>query len=193
MLVMSGLRWHLFENPVYIYVGLGIVETALGAAWYSRRSRRAALALLPAPVLALAVALTAAWVQTDQEKIAAAMKATAAGLEQRDLSAAEVYVDRECLSPGRGERLIDKRELIQIARRAIDQYSVRGIHVYGVETEVAGANATTHLQTRITFGGGFGGRGFRMGWRLQWARRAAGWRIVRVEVTDPEFVRGFNF
>lgn len=63
----------------------------------------------------------------------------------------------------------------------------------GVDTMVAGANATTRLETRITLGGGLAGQVVHMGWRLQWARRAAGWRIVRVEVTRPTFARGLNF
>lgn len=191
---MAGMSHHLFEDPLYIYILLGIAEIALAWTWYVRRTRQWLLALLPAPVLAAAVALTAHLVVTDAEKIASALEEIAAGVEQGDLAPAELYVDVDCRSPGRGGRIVDKAELLGRARREMDRWKISAARPGSVRTEVAGANATTTLGTRITFSGGqLGGQVFDIGWRLQWARRPAGWRIVRVEITRPEFLRNLRF
>ncbi len=190
---MADLSRHLFEGPVYAYVVLGIVEVVLAWMWYSRRTARFALALLPAPVLALAVGLTAHFVRTDREKIASALEVIAAAIEAGDVGSAGAFLDEDCRSPYRGGRLIDKEGLLAIARHALARWPVRDIRLGSLQTEVAGPNATTALETRITFGGQLGGQTFAMGWRLQWARRGEAWRIVRVEVTHPAFARDLNF
>jgi ketosteroid isomerase-like protein len=187
---MESLSRHLLESPVYVYAAGALAETLLLARWYLRRTRGRLAALAPVPVLVLGVALIDHFIQTDRERIAASLKAIAAALERHDVSAAAEYLDPACRAPASGERFLDREELIARARRAIATYGVRAVSVRDVQTEVSGAIGTTRLTSRVTFGGGtLTGQSLSIAWVLQWARRPAGWRIVRVEVTDPPFLR----
>ena len=205
---MDAIRRHLFESPLYVYITLSVAEAALAAMWHSRRQRKWAWALLPAPVLAGAVFLTAALVETDREKIAAALGAVGAAVERNDLPAAAQYIDANCRSPGPGEAFIDKAELMTIARQALDRWQVTDVRLRHIDTKVAGANATMQVDSRVAFrSGSYGDQSINIGWRLQWAKRRRspdsdasrigasppGWRIVRIEITYPEFLRGLTF
>jgi len=58
-----------FENPLYVYIALGLVEVVLLGIWFERRAPGAARAMIVPPVLAGVVALMAHWVVTDREQI----------------------------------------------------------------------------------------------------------------------------
>jgi len=190
---MDTVRRYVFESPLNVIIALAIVEVAVVWAWRSRRTRRRAWALLPAPALALALGLTAALVRTDREQIASALKAIAAATESGDIDSAAIYVDPDCRSPGPGRTLISKAVLLEIGRRALDRWQVSDVRVSGVKTNLAGPNATTELRTRVRFRSQGVQQWIFIGWRVQWAKRPAGWRVMRVEVTYPEFMQNLQF
>ncbi len=191
---MDAIRSHLFENPLYLYITLAVVELAAAGVWYSRRDRKSALALLPAPVLAVAIGLTAWLVRTDREEIAAVIQAVGAAVERRDLAAVGEHVDANCRSPGSGRTVIGKDELMAIARAALARWTVTEIRLRNIETELAGANATTLIDSRVfARSDRFGQQVRDIGWQLQWARRPAGWKITRLAVTYPEFLKNLSF
>jgi hypothetical protein len=176
---MDSLKALLFENPLKLYLLLAVAEVVVAAFWYSRRTRRWGLGMLVPVLLAVVVALTAHLVMTDREQIAAALKAIAASAEAGDLSAAAGYLDADCVGAGyRGSRL-EREELILLGQQALRKYPVQTVRLSNVETKIAGANATTTLNTHVTFRSG---ERYRLDWKVQWAKRPAGWRIVAVEL-----------
>jgi hypothetical protein len=176
---MEWLRRALFESPLKLYLLLAVAEMAIAACWYSRRSRRWALALLGPPVLGGIVALTAHLVVTDRERIVAALKDIAASAEAGDLTAAAGDLDPTCVGVDRSGDAIPAPALIALGQRALRTYPVQRVRLRNMVTDIAGANATTRLSTEVTFRTG---ERFRLNWKVQWAKRPAGWRITAVDL-----------
>jgi hypothetical protein len=172
----------LFENPLPVYLLMGAATLVAGLMYRARRTRPWLTLLVACPLVAAAVGLTAHLVKTDRERIAEAMQALAAGVLAHDRRPVELYIDPACHTPtAGGDAVLDKPRLLALAEQAW-QAQVDKIGVGSVETIVAGDNATTVVSTEV---GSRRGDAITLKWRLQWARRPAGWRIVQVELLGP--------
>ena len=187
---MEWLKGLLFEDPLKLYLVLGVVEVALVAFWYSRRTAGWALSLLGPVAVGGAVAVTAALVVTDRERITSALEAIAAAAEARDLLSAAGHLDPGCEGVRPGGRPLTREELIVVGQAALARHPIARIRAGDVDTQIAGANATTTLRTRVTF---TTGEQFTLRWKVQWARRPAGWRIVAVELLAPRMLSDYTF
>ncbi len=192
---METLKRLLFETPPAVYVILVVAEAAVAAIWHGRRTRRWAMALLVAPVLAAMVGLTAYLVETDMEQINSAMVEIARSVEAGDLNAADVYLDPSCHAPVPGGKSLDKDELIQIGRMALSRRPVKQLRTIGPETRITENKALTKVKVRIILESG---EFVDTAWCLEWAKRKsgpgeAGWRIVRVEPLYPPELTSWSF
>jgi hypothetical protein len=184
------MKYLLFENPLYVMLLLAVVEAALVAAWVVRRERPLLLYVLAGPpALALAAGLLAALVQTDREKIHQAMREIGAGLEANSLEPAEDYLDANFAAPLAGGTSLTRQQILAAGRTALDTHRLTSIKLDKVQTQTAGANGTTSVVTRVETAEGV----IYITWRIQWARREAGWRIIRLELVKPDFLREFKF
>ncbi len=192
---METLKRLLFETPLAFYVILVMAEAAVAAIWHGRRTRRWTRALFVAPVLAVAVGLTAYLVETDMEQINSAMTDIARSVESGDLNSADVYLDPSCHAPVPGGKPLDKDELIRIGRMAVSRRPVKRLITVGPRTDITGDKATTQVKTRIILQSD---EYVDAEWRLEWARRETGpngacWRIVRVEPLYPPELTSWSF
>ena len=183
------MKYLLLENPIYVILVLAVVEAALVAAWVIRRERPLLYALAAPPALALAAGLLAALVQTDREQIHQAMQDIAAGLEANSLERAENYLDANFAAPLPGGMSLARQQILAIGRTALDTHRLTSIKLDKVQTQTAGANGTTSVVTRVESAEGV----IYITWRIQWAKREAGWRIIRLELVKPDFLREFKF
>ncbi len=176
------------ENPLKLYLLLGLIEVILAACWYARRNPRLLYALIAPPVLAVTIGIVAHCVVTDREQIAQAMGEIGEGVCHNCLAPASRYLDPSYNVPlplPIGGTL-NRDQLLGLANVAIQNHHVSDISFGQVETKIAGHNATTLLETRVSINEG----SFYISWKLQWAKRPDGWRIVRLEITKPEYLAG---
>lgn len=181
---MADMEELFFENPLKVYFFLAFVEIILGAAWYMRRTPKLAMSLAIAPVLALAVGLVAHFVVTDREQIQQAMEEIGAGVSNGCLAPASKYIDANYSVPLSGGATLKREQLIALAQDAMDTYKISDVHLHDVQTLIEGKMATTKVNSRVTLGLGL----IDVGWKLHWAKHNDGWRIVRVEITGPEYL-----
>jgi len=66
---MNTVSFLLFENPITLWVVLGVIEIAALAVWQRTRSRRAVKVLVAMPAIAVAVGILSAAVATDYESV----------------------------------------------------------------------------------------------------------------------------
>ncbi len=187
---METLKRLIFETPLAIYIILVVAEAAVAAIWHGRRTRKLALALLVAPVLGLAVGLTSYLVETDLEQINSAMSDIARSVESGDLDAAVEHLDEPCLAPLSGGGKISKDEIILAGRTALRRRPVERLQTVGPVTTITGDKAITEVKVRIVLESN---ECVDTAWRLEWARREAGWRIVRVEIVSPPELADWSF
>jgi hypothetical protein len=193
---METLQRVLFEDPWWALIVLAAMETVLAAAWYRRRTGRLAWALAVPPLAGLAVWLTAQLVTTDREQIAMALRAVADGAVAGDAGTVGEYLDGTVRSPAPAGATYGRNDLIARARQALRLWPVRSVSLSSIETQVAGTGAATALSTRIVFAdqaGLLAGQALEVTWRLQWTKRAEGWRIVYVEPVQPEALARWQF
>ncbi len=182
---MESLKHLLFEDPVPVCVAMAAAEAVVWWLWRSRRTRRWALRLLVPPAVAGAVILAARLVETDREEITRALHEIAASAQAGHLDAARRYLDPACRMPLAGGGVVGPAEMIDLGRRALKRHRVARVTVSAVEITLAGGRATATLTTQVMLPeAGL----YALRWQVQWARRPAGWRIVRVEPARPELV-----
>ena len=178
---MESLKVTLFEDPVRAYVVLAVAEAMLLLAWRATRTRRSLLCLLIPPVLAAGAFALAALVVTDRERIEAALGEIAAAVEAGDVGAVAGHVDEE-YSGYCGSR----EALLEMARRTHGAMGLRKVRILDSRIDVEGAGARMSVQTAVTYdGGAFGPGGLGITWRVRWARRADGWKVVHA--AEPSF------
>ncbi|MHC4717184.1 MAG: hypothetical protein ACYS5V_09460, partial [Planctomycetota bacterium] len=74
---MERIGW-LFEHPLWLYVVCAVAEGVIAFGWLLSRSRRWKRAAIAPAAIALLVAVLGIVVETDREKITAALKDIAA-------------------------------------------------------------------------------------------------------------------
>ena len=173
---MEFIRATLFESPLLIYMGLALAAMVTLAIWHQTRAPRARTMLGVWVALAGAVALTAALVQTDRERVLASWGGIEAAVAESDVEGVMAGI-----SDGFSTEGIDKaafRKLVTAGRRLMggSGVSFRGFTVEGIEKGRAEATVTAVFwptqsvtQWQLTFVGDADGR----------------WRIRSVDCTDP--------
>ncbi len=179
----------LFETPLAVYIVLAAAEGAVFAIWTGRRTQRWKRALLVTPVLAGAIGLMSWLVETDREQITSALKILARSIEADGLNEAVEYFDPECQALPRGRKTLGKEEIIKRGREALKRWPVKRFIVNRPELNIDGDSATTRIKTRIILETGYY---LDAEWRMKWARRQAGWRIVSIEALSPPKLANWN-
>ncbi len=174
---METIKTALFEDPFYIYLGLGFGWLVLLAIWYERRGRNWALSLLIPVALAGAVFAISTIVETDREQITRALNEIADDAVAGSTAAGELYLDDEYRGFGGS-----KEGIISRAGNAIDRYAVEQVGFVNLRVEVDGDRAETVFSTVVTFAGTAAGTGrVSLMWNIQWVRRPDGWRIIDMD------------
>ena len=173
---METLQKVFFESPLPIYLTLVFAEIALAAVWHERRGRRAKLAMLIPPVLAVIVFSASTLIVTDREQIIRAAKTIAREVEVGRIDALSELVDEDY--SGFGD---DKAGAIGATELAMGVYRVSRVRFTKLQVEVEGGEAAMHAATVIEFGAARYGSG-RTGviFDVRWIRRPEGWRIIHV-------------
>jgi len=179
MIAQSALEAMFFEDPLPLLIGLAVAELAALAMWRARRTRAWLAAACAIPVLAGAIGLLAWAVQTDREQIASHLRAVADGVEVGSLAPADRYTDPGCRMTRAGLSA-PKSAMLALARRVMLTWPIQSVRFGKIQTLVAGPNATSAFQTTLSLRTG---ESVAVGWRIQWARRAEGWRVTAVDVT----------
>ncbi|MGC9454366.1 MAG: hypothetical protein ACP5HU_05830 [Phycisphaerae bacterium] len=174
---MDGIRTALFEEPFYIYVALAFAELVLLGIWYERRTRRWALSLLAPVVLAGAVFVMEAVVETDREQITRALNEIADDVEAGSTAAGERYLSDDYSGFGGS-----KEEIVSRARNVLDRYGIRSIDYVNLRVEVSDSTARTNFSTVITLGSSVAGGGkTSFVWNIRWRKGNDGWRIIDMD------------
>lgn len=176
---MEGLRHTLFEDPLYVYITLGIAELAIGAIGYERRTRRMAALLLIPPVLAGGAALLAWAVVTDREQIADASRDILRDVEAGRLDAVEHYLHEDFAGKAFGSREVAVSE----ARKALDRYKVTSAVLRLATIEVEEGRGRMECSIVVTLSGSdVPIDRHPMNWELLWRKQPAAegnpWRII---------------
>jgi hypothetical protein len=186
---MNSLKAALFENPIYLYIILAITEIVLGSMWHRRRGRRR-LAYLAIPIgLAVAIFALEALVVTDREYITDALREIASEVETFDgqprLEAASRYLDESVVvdfGPEAGGMNLTREQALLAARAVLERSPITNVRFMNLDVEVHAEAADARFATFIAFTSEeLGPQNASVRWTLRWARRAGGWRIVRVD------------
>ena len=194
MATMETLKETFLENPLYVYIGLAIIELAIAAVWYERRSRKLA-GLLAAPlVIAAGVFALEALVVTDREEITAALKEIArvsctSDGKAANISAAAIYLDEKVrvdLPTEYGGMNLTRDQAIAAGKSVVERFTIQSVKFSKLEIELTDDRAEAHLVTIMRFGGTeMAEQRTSLIWDIHWVKRDAGWRILRVEA--PSF------
>lgn len=178
MQAVDTITTALFEDPIWLYVALGVIEAALVALWRGRPGRRVTIGLLVPLVLAGAVFFVSRAVVTDRERITAAARAIIQDIRRGNTDVLAEYLDDEY----RGF-CGTKPRAVETCRLAIGRYGLRAVTVKQMEVQLVGLTAQMQMTTLIVPSKRHAGsRLVRLKWYVRWANRPQGWRIVEATV-----------
>lgn len=183
---MDRLSEMFFENPVRIYVALGAVEAVVLIVWVLRRTQWWGRCLLIAPVVAVAVGLMAHFVQTDREQIRRFLTTSVVHVEAGDADAAAACLDNDFSVPGPLGQSIPREVFVEYARVVLRTTPLEKIVVHRLDTQVDGRKAATELVVTIVTKSMGGVRNAK--WRIDWVERDKGWRIIRLQAVEPDWL-----
>jgi hypothetical protein len=156
----------LFEEPLYLYISLGLAELIIAIIWYERRTGKLAVALVIPVVLAACVFAMDCLVVTDREEIIAASAEIARDLKAGSLGAAEKYL-HEHFTGFHGT----KQDALSEGRRALKQHNARLVQVADMELVLAGRHAEMYVTVVFQPGAGvLSGQRFSVRWLLRWVK-----------------------
>ncbi|MBI5726049.1 MAG: hypothetical protein HZA50_18965 [Planctomycetes bacterium] len=183
---MEFIRRNLFENPVYIYVFLGVCGLALLAVWHERRDKKFLKWLAVPAGLAGAVWLVSALVVTDREEIHAAMKAMAKDAAAGRSDAFNRHLADDFAAYFEGAR-IDKKIAISIVEARREGLNISGVAIADFDAIISADTADTPVTTKIVYGGSGQKQGSMIfiSWQFRWAKRQDGW-VMTESLKDPE-------
>ncbi len=108
---MDILRHLFLENPLGLWIVLGVAEVFVLVAWRRTRSRRATVAAIAFPAVALLVGLLAWAVETDYERLMRTLDVMARAADSGD---AEAFIER--ISPDYENRGARREDLAAVVR-----------------------------------------------------------------------------
>ena len=169
---MSSLS---FENPVPLYVAACFSEIMLVVLWYRRRKQ--ALTLLLPPAFCALLAIIAASVETDRERIIIITEEIVEYGNRHDMTSAATYLDEDFDYRGK-----NREEAIQRAEEGFEIYKINSITITAIRVEVEGDHAEARINTMMKMDDSeFGRESIPVLWNVQWIKRPQGWRILKVE------------
>ena len=186
---MEALKRALFEDPLTIYVGLGMIEIVLLAVWRRYMTPRRLLALAGPLLLAGGVFLVERMVVTDAELIVAALEeiAESTSADPPDLGPIGTYLDRDVkvditIMPWVTGTL-DRDKALKTWPSLLSTFNVVSTVIRNVEVEVNGDSARARFATDVTWRNTKKGAelGSQLNWTINWIRRDGGWRIIGVD------------
>ncbi len=175
---MNALERTLFEDPLYLYVALGISEIVLVVMWHSRRQPKLKLAMLvPVALAGLAFALERL-VVTDREQIIGISRGIA-----RDIEAGSLDRLADCLDEGFAGIYGNRESALARGRSLLDQYRPKAITLRGMRVTLEDGQATMSVATHVELGGSeMSGTIVPIQWTIEWAKVGEGdagvWRIT---------------
>jgi len=113
---MDLLRYLLFENPLTLWILLGIAAVVAGLVWMRTGSPRAARAALGCLVAAVLIGVLAWAVETDRERLVRTLDTMAKAVDRGD---AEALIER--ISPEYRNGTFDKAALASAVRLGLRQ------------------------------------------------------------------------
>jgi len=173
-----------FENPLYVYIALGLVEVVLLGIWFERRAPGAARAMIVPPVLAGVVALVAHWVVTDREQIQTASQDIAEAIVQRQYGRIAPHLDEKFLAHLHGS-IVNKPAVVAVCKAQIARHGITKVNFHRMQVRVDGRRAKMHVTTFVFFGEQ--GR-TALVWDARWIKRGDKWLVL--EVSEPK--QGFD-
>ncbi|HRX87162.1 MAG TPA: nuclear transport factor 2 family protein [Phycisphaerae bacterium] len=177
---MSMLRYIFLENP-YVLIPLLLIGTyACFVAWLRRRTPRAKRVLLVAVLLCVALPIVQQLVVTDREQIRAVCDEIGDAVEAGDVDAILAHTANDFQMYE-----IDREHLAERARRAIEHYRPKDIHISGFRVEVDGDRATVHYRSRCTVTGDVPVGAVVLEWKAVFVRVDGEWRLQSAEATSP--------
>lgn len=181
---MGDLKILLFEEPLALYLLFGFALLVTLVRLYLRRTRGALIAVLVPVALAGLVAILAAAVTTERERLIAAMHGLVGAAKDRNAEQMSLWMD-ETYADGRYSR----RALIAAAMRMRDVLGVRAVRLSQLEIEIDGAEATVDFMAVVHMENSQIGRDvLPTRWRMWWARRTERWRLTSARMDEPENV-----
>ena len=183
---MAWVSKLLFENPPWLLAMLAAGGVVALVIWRARRTIAAARTAIVLVALAAAVLLLGGLVKTDREKIADAYAAMAADVSAGRTEQLAVYLDADAritLEPG-DEFGADKRSAILLVGMNIKVMKLREVKLSRMTIDVSGDRAVSEVTTTIfNDWSETAGATIVLSWRVVWAKRADGWRIVEAQPT----------
>jgi len=169
---------HLFlENPLGLWVVLGLAEIVALVVWDQTRSKRAAWCLVAFPVAGMLLGVLDLAVETDAEQLNRTLRTMARGVAEGN---AEAII--ECISPDYCNGSARKEDLARVVRLAMRQVrakaqspninwgeneaTVRQVYVF---ESVSGARRAVHPRSRVVLWEGVFAPDADGEWRLRWA------------------------
>ncbi|MCY2932075.1 MAG: hypothetical protein NTV86_21800 [Planctomycetota bacterium] len=186
---MDTIQSELFERPFTIYFALAFIELGLWAWWRSRRTPLLAWALAAAPVLALAVFVTARVVVTDRERIEEAMGAIVADINAGNMPALGPRLSDSVeaqIEPGGRTGPFSRGELVRYVARAVEAFNVTNVRVQSMHTEFPQRRiGRMRLNVSLAYRqGGISGQGA-LDYVIHWRANGLEWQVYRVELARP--------
>ena len=186
---MESLRETFFEDPFYVYVFLALLGLVVVGVWYSRRRTGLLLWLALLGAIGAGVYVLERAVVTDREQIRAALDEMAAAAARQDMDAIARHVDEKFRVfdsyVGRG---LGKAATLLAARGALAMWSIREVRFVGDPEDDLQIDGRSHaegtVRTTLLYGKGKLPRRYYRAWRLEWVRRADGWKLRRAELSD---------
>ncbi len=175
MPTVDTIRTALFEDPIWIYVVLALLEAAALTAWRARPGALTSGALVVPVALAAVVFLVSAKVVTDREQIINASQAIAEDVQGHSADVLAGYLDDEYRGFA-GPKL----QAVARCRSEIARFMPRVVSCRRLEVELTGREARLQATTVIVPDRSVGGHGgpFVLKWDIRWIKRSEGWRII---------------
>jgi len=173
----------LFEDPMPIYVALGVIEIIMAAVWYRGRVKRVAIALAIPPLLAGGFLAMDLLVVTDREKLDRSLREIAADIQQGDIKGA-----MEFLADDFGGHYGTTKGAAEACEKAMKTYGIRKVSVTSAQTELLNDSmAKVQARTIVEFEvPGFGQGRQAIDWTIHWALRNGQWKII--DVNEPKLL-----
>lgn len=186
---MDSLKSVLFENPLYLYITLGIVELVLVYLWWDRRAekvgRKYLLAMIAPPLIGLGVLLLSTFIITDREQIIAAAHEIAADMAGEGDAAIQKYLDHNFVVTFGGQPY-DRETVLLLVRTQRRMHAIRQIDITSATVDVKGEFAKMNVTTSMTAEAKELNSEFRqpVQFDVTWVKRAEGWRVL--ECDEPK-------